>query len=277
MNLSNCNPSCYKNEKMRLIHMKKKIQIFHSKEFFGAVFAVFLIFTPKHIRAEPPTGHGNPNSLSVGAPMNGSLEEGEVLPKQGRGYVLIKKTQQRRARFGATELILLIKDTASKVNYQHPKSVLKVADLSKRRGGLIEHHGSHQNGRDVDLLFYLRTLDGARSDVQQFVPVDKNGYSTKPPMKYRLDVKENWTLVKALINSTKAIVQWIFVSDHIRKLLLDHAKKTNEPKVLINKAEQVLKQPGPKTHVDHFHVRIYCPPADKPTCRDLGPRWAWTR
>ncbi|MCP4198481.1 MAG: hypothetical protein GY762_15130 [Proteobacteria bacterium] len=207
--------------------------------------------------------------------MNGGLVNGEVLPKRGTGYVLIAQARSRRARFGVSELIASIKEAAFRVTRQYRGSVLKIGDLSRRLGGPIDHHGSHQNGRDVDLLFYLTDLKGRMTRNEAFIPVDANGYSTEPPMKFRLHTGKNWTLVKALITSKKAVVQWIFVSDNIKKLLLDYAEENGEPRSVINKAKQVLHQPGPKTHVDHFHVRIYCPPSDKPDCRDIGPKWAW--
>lgn len=209
--------------------------------------------------------------------MNGTLARGEVLPKRGAGYELIRQARSRKARFAVSELVAIIKEVAFRVERNYRGSVLAVGDLSRRLGGAIEHHGSHQNGRDVDLLFYLRDMKGRMTQPDAFIPIDANGYSTDPPMAYRFDTERNWALVKALLNSKRAVVQWIFVSDNLKQLLLDFAHEAGEPKEMIHKAKQVLHQPGPKTHVDHFHVRIYCPPGDKPGCRDVGPRWTWSQ
>lgn len=202
---------------------------------------------------------------------------GQVLPRKGSGYRLMQKTQDRKARFGVLELVLLIKDAAHKVQRSHRGSVLLVADLSTRKGGEIDHHGSHQNGRDVDFTFYMRDASGSMAVPPDFVPFDANGYSVDPPMKYRFDTERNWDLVRALLESSKATVQWIFVADHLKKLMLDHAEKVGAPASVRGKARQVLRQPGKKAHWDHFHVRIYCPGDDKPRCEDMGPRWAWAR
>ncbi len=240
------------------------------------VFAVY-VFGSENALAEPPAGPIVRDSISVGTPMQGSLMRGEVLPRKGAGYFLTKETQRRRARFGVSELVALVKEAAFKVQRKMKGAVLKVADLSSRRGGRIDHHGSHQNGRDVDLIFYLIDEHEKRVENEDFIPIDANGYSTDPPMKYRFDTAKNWALIAALINSKKAVVQWIFVSDGIKKQLLAYAEAQGASKRTIQKARQILRQPGRKTHADHFHVRIYCPRNDRPDCRDTGPRWAWTR
>ncbi|MCP4677448.1 MAG: hypothetical protein GY854_18435 [Deltaproteobacteria bacterium] len=229
------------------------------------------------VLAEQPAGKKLPSSISIGIPMKGSLSQGEVLPKRGSGYVMTAETRKRRARFAVKELINLVKEAAFKVQRKHNGSLLRVADLSSRTGGRIDHHGSHQNGRDVDLLFYLLDKQGRPVSTELFIPIDANGYSTDPPLEYRFDVKRNWALIEALLRSRKAVVQWIFISKHIKSLLIEHAKTIKASPKIIRKASQVLSQPGRKTHMDHFHVRIYCPSGDKPQCRDVGPRWAWTR
>jgi penicillin-insensitive murein DD-endopeptidase len=247
--------------------------------FFHILTAIVTIalFASHNAQAEQPAEIISRGTVSLGTPMRGNLERGEVLPRTGNGYVLTRTTRQRKARFGVTELIALIKQAAFKVNRKYKGSLLRVADLSARKGGSIEHHGSHQNGRDVDLLFYLLDKNGRNDNTEEFIPIDANGFSTEPPMTYRFDVKRNWALIEALLRSKKAIVQWIFISQDIKALLIAHAKKNGASKRIIRMAGQVLKQPGKKAHMDHFHVRIYCPKSDRPACEDVGPRWAWRK
>ncbi|MFO8071145.1 MAG: penicillin-insensitive murein endopeptidase [Polyangia bacterium] len=227
--------------------------------------------------AGPPAEQSSPGTLSVGTPMNGSLERGEVLPRRGSGYRMMSTTRQRRARFGVHELVMLIKWAAHRVYARHPGSTLMVGDLSVRKGGPIEHHGSHQNGRDVDFAFYMIDGDGEPVTRESFVAFDANGFSVDPPMRYRFDTERNWALVRELLQSDSAVVQWIFIADHLEDLLLAHAEEAGESPLLRRRAEHVLHEPTGKSHWDHFHVRIYCPPDDGPRCSDVGPRWAWTR
>jgi penicillin-insensitive murein endopeptidase len=209
--------------------------------------------------------------------MAGSLLRGEVLPVQGSGYRLMRTARERKARFGVSELVGLVQDAAHKVRRRIPGSLLLVGDLSTRKGGPIEHHGSHRSGRDVDFAFYMTDRKGVPATSEVFVPFDGNGFSVEPPMEYRFDTARNWALVRALLESRAAEVQWIFVADHLRARLLEHGAGAGAPRPVLNMARQVLRQPGAKGHWDHFHVRIYCPAGDLPRCRDVGPRWAWTR
>ncbi len=227
--------------------------------------------------ADPPKETPARDSVSGGTPMDGYLEMGEVLPKKGAGYVLTEQARSRKARFGVKELVALVKQAAFKVHRKHAGGLLKVADLSVRKGGRIDHHGSHQNGRDVDFIFYLTDSKGNPVESHGFIPVDANGYSTDPPMKYRFDTKRNWALVDAMLRSDKAKVQFIFVSNDIKTLLINYAKENGASPRNIQMATQIMRQPGKKAHMDHFHVRIYCPSSDKPTCKDIGPTWAWVR
>jgi penicillin-insensitive murein endopeptidase len=227
--------------------------------------------------AGPPAETKSQGSISEGTPMKGRLSRGEVLPKKGSGYVMRKVTRQRRARFGISELVHLVKEATHKVRRRHSGSLLAVGDLSTRKGGPIENHGSHQSGRDVDLGFYVLDRAGKPAQPPDYVPFDVNGYSVDPPLEYRFDTARNWALVEALIRSDKAEVQWIFVADHLKQLMLDYASSHQAPRNAIGKARQILKQPGKKAHWDHFHVRVYCPADDRPACQDVGPRWAWVR
>jgi penicillin-insensitive murein endopeptidase len=225
----------------------------------------------------PPDPPAARDSVSVGTPMSGSLVRGEVLPTRGSGFRMMRTTRDRKARFGVSELVRLVEESAHAVRRRIPGSLLMVGDLSPRKGGRVEHHGSHQSGRDVDFAFYMINNAGQPEATEVFVPFDANGHSVEPPMEYRFDTARNWALVRALLESKTADVQWIFVADHLRALLLDHGETSGAPRSVLGRARQVLHQPGRKGHWDHFHVRIYCPAGDLPRCRDVGPRRAWTR
>jgi penicillin-insensitive murein endopeptidase len=209
--------------------------------------------------------------------MSGSLVRGEVLPVEGSGYRLLQTARERKARFGVGELVRLVQQAAHQVRRRIPGSLLLVGDLSTRKGGRAERHGSHRSGRDVDFAFYMVDRTGRPAAAEVFVPFDANGNSVEPPLEYRFDAARNWGLVRALLESKTADVQWIFVADHLRALLLAHGEAAGAPRALLGRARQVLRQPGAKGHWDHFHVRICCPAGDLPRCRDAGPRRAWTR
>ena len=72
----------------------------------------------------------------------------------------------------------------------------------------------------------------------------------------------------APVRSDRAEVQWIFVAEHLKKLLLDRADAADAPADLQAAARRALRQPGAKSHWDHFHVRIRCPGGPGGVCRD---------
>ncbi|MCK9462293.1 MAG: penicillin-insensitive murein endopeptidase [Proteobacteria bacterium] len=218
--------------------------------------------------ADPPAEPAPPRSASIGAPMDGSLAGGAVLPKRGAGFQVMQKTLARRARFGTDELVRLVEEAAASVRRKDRGALLAVADLSQRRGGTLEHHGSHQSGRDVDFAFYMRDATGAPAVPADFVAFDRNGFSVDPPMAFRFDAARNWALVAALLSSKRAEVQWIFVSEHLKRILLLHADASGAAPMLVARARRALRQPGAKSHWDHFHVRIRCPADSGESCRD---------
>jgi penicillin-insensitive murein endopeptidase len=235
---------------------------------FAALAIPLALAVALPLAAEPPAGPPADRSASVGAPMDGELENGAVLPKRGAGFVVMNKTLARRARFGTAALVRLVEGAAAAVRRKHPGAVLAVADLSRRGGGPMEHHGSHQSGRDVDFAFYMRDAGGRPVVPDDFVAFDRNGYSVDPPLAFRFDAARNWTIVAALLRSDRAEVQWIFVAEHLKRLLLEHADAAGAPADLVAAARRALRQPGAKSHWDHFHVRIRCPGEPGGACRD---------
>lgn len=163
---------------------------------------------------------------------------------------------------------------------------MAVADLSASGGGPTPWHRSHQSGRDVDIVFFAtdergRVVPPLRGDM---VAYDKWGkpklkprepYESEKWVKRRFDVRRNWMLVETLLRDPGIRLQWMFVSRGLRKKLLDHAKHSKVEPWLQEYAAVILRQPGDSApHHDHFHVRIYCPRADRfHGCRDVGPVW----
>lgn len=212
-------------------------------------------------------------TISVGKPSGGSLIDGARLPDRGEGYTTREVWIRRDNRYGTDELVDLIVGVARRMR-THARDVrLVVGDLSSRRGG-AEHkfHRSHQSGRDVDFVYYLRGPDGKPVEPDGMRPFDADG-KAKDGSGVVVDVARTWWLVKELVDAPEAPVQFIFIYEPIAKLLLDHARQRGEPEELIARARKALRQPGDSArHDDHVHVRIYCAREDKAYgCVDVGP------
>ncbi len=215
---------------------------------------------------------------SVGVPHQGVLTDGVELPLRGPGFVRYRR--HGKNHWGNARLVATIERAAQAVADALPGGApLEVGDLSAKRGGAIQGHHSHRNGRDVDLLLYVATPSGASIRSRGFVALDGDGIGrVHPGDEYvRLDVERQWLLVRTLLESPEASVQWIFCSRGIEALLIDYARARGEDDALVWHAETVLLQPGDSTpHDDHIHVRIACTPGEAVVgCEGGGPYWEW--
>jgi len=216
---------------------------------------------------------GDGTSISVGKPNGGYLIDGARLPDRGEGYVTRDVWRERDNRFGTDELIDLVTAVARRMKAQVPGVKLVVADLSGKGGGeRIAFHRSHQTGRDVDLLYYMRDANG-----QPFEPDAMHAFDARARARdgsgIVVDIPRTWTLVKELLTAPEAPVQWIFMYQPIALRLIEHAEKIGESEALVARARKACRQPGDSArHDDHMHVRVYCSGADRAYgCTDIGP------
>ena len=218
-------------------------------------------------------GLGDGTSISVGKPSNGYLRDGVRLPDRGDGWVTREVWRTRNNRFGTDELVDLLTSVAHRMRGQVRDVKLVVADLSGKGGGeRVAFHRSHQTGRDVDLLYYMRDANGQPFEPDAMHVFDPTAHAVDGSG-LAVDVPRTWALVKELITAPEAPVQWGFMYEPIAQRLLEHAQRTGEPDAVIARARKTLKQPGDSArHDDHLHVRIYCSAADRAYgCVDIGP------
>jgi len=217
---------------------------------------------------------------SVGSPAHGVLSGAAELPPEGVGY---RWFNPRGAHFGLPRLVEAVSDAASMVERQRPSGVpLLVGDLSKRSGGRIDRHHSHRTGRDVDLLFFAETPEGEPVPSPGFVKYGPDGLAFVPkesggPSYVRLDIAREWLLIRALMSSAQANVQWMFVSAPIEALITEYARARGEDPALVWHAESVMLQPKDSLpHDDHLHLRTACTPDEAALgCEGGGPTWSW--
>jgi penicillin-insensitive murein endopeptidase len=256
----------------------------------AAVVALAVLALAGSARAEGPEPKVGPGATggstarppglacSNGAAWNGRLEGGIPMDVQGDDYVLHGGKARQRTAYGTPEMITLLKRGAAVVGEMVDGPPLVIGSISAQSGGKLGRHKSHQTGRDVDIVFYARDPEGKRHRGVGFYDFDGAGNCVHARCKgWSFDVQRNWWLVRTLVWSKRPEVQYIFVSDPLRKLMLDYARKRQEHPEILRRAERVLAQPGNSSpHADHFHVRIYCSAKDKTRgCRDGGPTWDW--
>ncbi len=197
---------------------------------------------------------------SVGSPSHGRLENGMQLPP-GRGYY---RRRPHRA-WGANHTIFHVRRAVAAVRGRFPK-IHKVAigDISRRKGGKVAQHKSHQSGRDVDIGLYFKKRP--KGYPRSFVKATGKN----------LDFKATWTLLKAFADtaSSSSGVEKMFLNYELQEVLYKWAEKRGVSKKTLRKMFQypngkhagngiIRHDPG---HDSHVHVRFKCPKGDK-DCR----------
>jgi penicillin-insensitive murein endopeptidase len=221
--------------------------------------------TPKHKRPAPP-------AQSVGSPTDGHLIDGAYLHDAPyiRRFPVYAGTD---ARWGLDSLVGLIERAARAVRKKFPDAVLSVGQLSRKGGGDIDRHASHESGRDVDIGFYIKNTANKPIYGDHLVSFLPDGTAPSWPGA-RFDDARNWALVASLVGDGRAHITHIFVATPIRARLLEYAAKIGAPHDLRVRASQLMAQPrGSLPHDDHFHVRIACPAGMK-KCVELPKRRA---
>jgi penicillin-insensitive murein endopeptidase len=182
-------------------------------------------------------GEGGPlGAASIGSPSRGSLMFGVELAAS--------ETIARAGKYpyGTAAVVAAIERAVREVNRCFPGAhKLAVGDLSRRRGGWLLPHRSHQSGLDADLGFYYRS--GPAWYVR--------------PTAETLDAPRTWRLLRALRSGGN--VEVVFLDLRIQRLLHSYAASLNEPELdaifdLNNKKNRWLRHEY--GHHTHMHVRF---------------------
>ena len=241
----------------------------------GAALAMPAYATPRDTTRGPDARRLPHGSRSVGLPFDGRLRRSVELRESP--YVRRVTEYASGGNFhGTWELVQLLERAAYRVERRLPGAKLSVGELSAEGGGRLPGHASHQSGRDVDLAFYM--LDGRDRPYPPgaFAAFGRDGQGLAPNEGLRFDDARNWELVAKLVADGDARVQYIFVARALKLRLLEEGRRRGAPAAVLDRAERVMVQPASgHTHANHFHVRIYCAPGDRPACRDQGPRHPW--
>jgi murein endopeptidase len=119
--------------------------------------------TPQVDKPASPAIHWR-KSEAVGLPHVGRLVDGVRLPAEGPGWatwdpVLHRVPNRANRLFGTDTLVRLVLGVIDQYRTAHSDAApLLIGDLSRRGGGEIDDHVSHENGLDVDV--YYPRLDG---------------------------------------------------------------------------------------------------------------------
>lgn len=220
-------------------------------------------------------------STSIGGPNEGRVIGSVAFPLRGPGF-RFGPLRSPDARYGTVEMVQSLLRAARAVRVAMPGSEVTVNDLGLVDGGPIRGHGSHRAGRDVDVLFYLLDENGApRPGIGAPIEPDGTGTDYKDladpadDVRVRIDLPRSWAFVAALIADPGAELQRIFVVEHVRTMLLDHARASGADPAIVDRFADLTCQPS-YPHDDHFHFRFFCSVDDIAAgCTDSAPLYPW--
>ena len=186
--------------------------------------------------------------LSVGAAARGRLINGVEL-ESFPGL----RARNHNYNWGTPELIAGLHYGVARVRQKYPNSAdLVSGDVSRKTGGRLKRHKSHQSGRDIDIGYYFK------GNVQQQYLVDA---TTK-----NIDAEKTWAFIEALLDGNK--IQYIFVEYGLQRPLYNYVKyKKKAPKGYLDRVFQYPR--GRQTrlgiirhargHRNHMHIRFWAP------------------
>ena len=182
-------------------------------------------------------------TASVGRPYQGHLVNGVPFPAQFRGYQL----RNNERIYTTPEVVGGVLDAVDAVQKQFPNTCdIYLGDFSAPNGGSINHHRSHQNGRDVDVGMYAK---GNRL-LDTFMPMNDAN----------LDVAKTWCFMENILRTQR--IQYIFLDRRVQKLLYDYALSRGVDETYLNRlfgnSKGAIVQ-HVVHHQDHMHVRFYTP------------------
>lgn len=200
-------------------------------------------------------------SRSIGAPNRGRIEHAAPFPT-GDGWVLRGfRPRSYATRQTVTELATSLTEWRERFPDANP---VKLGELSKRGGGRVRPHKSHQTGRDVDIGYVMNEPDKGH----RFVAVTESN----------LDAAATWGLVQRLL--ANGAVSSIFMAKSVQQQLIPFAAQAmSEPELRATfstlesdaRAKKKTTIKAWRGHDDHMHVRFGCTEADL-RCSGAIPR-----
>jgi len=227
---------------------------------------------PKAQRTHPEVGDPILGTVSVGTVATGHLVNGRALPHAGPHFVVLDEHRGRATNYATDEMAQVLAEAAEAVALAYPDAVMGVGNVSRSGGGDIPWSISHNCGRDADLGFYLLDDNGEQVLLPTLAlltpPLGTIEFEGRT---LTFDPARNWTLVKALLDSKVAEVQYIFCADFLVQRMLDYAASQGVNARYLASLSGLLRQPrGTLPHDDHLHVRITCSDEDLAEgCRNI--------
>lgn len=182
-------------------------------------------------------------SVSVGKPNRGKIVNALALPENKVLYTIRKPDECYGSSHTLHNLQLAIASFRRATGFS---GNVVIGAISKKGGGRIKPHSSHQSGRDVDVRLPVKSASGSSDNIDD------------------VDWDATWSLIQALVSTGE--IQYIFLSTSRQKRLYKAAKKAGASKDMLERTIQYPSKSGTNNgivrnasgHTAHFHVRFTC-------------------
>lgn len=214
-----------------------------------------------HLTSLLPGSSSHAASNSIGTPHQGKLAGAVQVPAHP-AYV-IRNPARSWATATTVEWLVSAFDSVREADGgRAPK--IRVHDLSRRNGGPINDHHSHESGRDVDLTYFQKSCRGS-------CPLKRVTPKT-------LDASRQWALLRPWLLQGRA--EFIFIDYPLQGAIHGAAKAAGVSSRDLERWFQYPHGHNSKRgiirhiphHANHVHVRFRCPKEDqlcKPSRIDL--------
>lgn len=164
----------------------------------------------------------------------------------GPGYVVKRPS----LAWGTPRTVQALRQALRDFRRMHPDAPeVHVGDLSKREGGPLPPHVSHQSGRDIDVGY---VLEGAMAHRTRFITATRRN----------LDAQRSFDLLRAFLDTGE--VAYVFMNYEQQAMIYEHAQSRGVPASELEEIFQYPRGRGAmhgivrhwKGHDDHFHVRM---------------------
>jgi murein endopeptidase len=207
---------------------------------------------------------------AMGYHTKGRLEKASFIPFEGDGFIRAAKLSSRaitpegdRGGWGTQRSLDYFQEVVAAVQKKYPGQVVTLGNVSRKSGGYMAPHASHQTGLDLDVYFL-----SASNKPGSFVGCSSGKLSPE------FDLAKNWDYFKILVGIRQNQVIAIFLHDCLKQALCRFAKQKGEPvdspgslahetlRTLVPETRvdrQTKRTVYANTHHDHAHVRLKCP------------------
>jgi penicillin-insensitive murein endopeptidase len=185
-------------------------------------------------------------TVCVGRPNRGRLFNAVELVSEPGLRVMVRENT-----WGSAETVRSLRAAVSELRAEYPTAPdATIGDISRRQGGYLRPHRSHQLGLDVDIGYFYAA----------------GGKWYAKANAANLDRELTWAFVKALI--AQGNVEYLFMDRGVQLLLRKHALEQGEDSAWL---DELFESPQNRDalirhtwgHATHFHVRFTDPAAQQ--------------